>query len=58
MEKVKKLVCFLGVKTHTALSCLAQQLKMTTTKQQGRYLEEAFWDFKARVICSTSMSAV
>ena len=24
MEKVKKLVCFLGVKTHTALSCLVE----------------------------------
>ena len=24
----------------------------------GRYLEEAFWDFKVRVICGTSMSAV
>ncbi len=24
MEKVKKRVCFLGVKTHTALSCLVE----------------------------------
>ena len=24
VEKVKKLVCFLGVKTHTALSCLVE----------------------------------
>jgi len=35
-----------------------QQQKMTITKQQRRYLEEAFLDFKVRVICGTSMSAV
>ncbi|WP_343840083.1 hypothetical protein [Faecalicatena contorta] len=35
-----------------------QQLKITTAKKRGRYLEEAFWDFKVRVICGTSMSAV
>jgi len=35
-----------------------QQLKKRIAKQQGRYLEEAFWDFKVRIICGTSMSAV
>ncbi|WP_289691292.1 hypothetical protein [Bacteroides acidifaciens] len=35
-----------------------QQLKITEAKQQGIYLEEAFWDFKVRVICGISMSAV
>ncbi len=54
VEKVKKLSCFLGVKTHTALSCLVET-GITRGSQKGISMPH-IWDWRRERIQAAVMS--